>query len=454
MKFKLALVFSTLLSINSTHAQTSPPPNIPTQAEYANALISALGSAGPRLRQMVGALSAYCGTQEFFFTGLGGNCDRLFFAALNGNGDAVRTVLRRLRPREVVQQSRTSVEIISTQQANIASRISQVRAGVSNSISGLSINTNGKDLPIEMLAYLSDAVDPDSPNNYDQLFTPWGFFINGQITSGDYQYADARDEGFDFDTQGITAGVDYRLNSKAVIGVAIGYANFDSTVEIGAKVESSAMTFSAYGSFNVTDNFYVDARASFGNPDFNQQRSVDFTLQGNQVEKIAKGETQGSQQSYIITSGYQFNKNGWQFTPSVSAEFYKSQIDAFVETGAGPWGVGFSEQNFKTTRFTMGLQTSKSISLNNGVLIPSLGYTLIHENQNGDEVILMRISGMPAGEFFESPTSFNDGDYSMVDLGLTFVSSNGKQAFIQYSKAVGWEGFDKNTVNLGARFEF
>ena len=66
----------------------------------------------------------------------------------------------------------------------------------------------------------------------------------------------------------------------------------------------------------------------------------------------------------------------------------------------------------------------------------------------------MRISGMPAGEFFESPTSFNDSDYSMLDLGLSFVSSNGKQAFIQYSKALGWEGFDKHTLNLGARFEF
>ena len=453
MKLKIALVFTLLFSISPIQAQTSPT-TVPTQEEYGRALISALGSAGPRLKQMIGALSAYCGTEEFFFTGLGGNCDRLFFAALNGNGEAVLRVLRRLRPREVVQQSRTSIEIISTQQANIASRIAQVRAGVTNSIAGLSINSNGKDLPIEMLAYLSDATDPDSPDNYDQLFTPWGFFINGQITSGDYQYADASDEGFDFDTNGVTMGVDYRFNSNTVIGAALGYAKFDSNVNTDATVESTALTFSAYGSFNVTDNFYIDARVSFGNPDFNQSRVVDFTLEDNQVDQISFGETQGNQQSYIMTSGYQFNKNGWQFTPSISAEFYKSKIDAFVETGASAWNVGFSEQNFETTRFTLGFQTSKSISLSNGVLIPSLGYKLIHENQNGDEFILMRISGMPTGEFFESETSFNDGDYSTLDLGLTFVSSNGKQAFIQYSEAIGWEGFDRKTINLGARFEF
>jgi uncharacterized protein YhjY with autotransporter beta-barrel domain len=451
MKVKFILLTTLICSMGLAQAQTQP---IPTRAEYAQALISALGSSGPRLNQMVFALASYCGTQEFFHTGLGGNCDRLYFAALNGNGEAVKRVLRRLRTREVVQQSRTSVEIISTQQSNIASRMSQLRSGISNGLAGLSISADGKTLPLDMLSYLAETPNPDDPSNIDQLFTPWGFFINGQITSGDYTYKDGSNEGFDFKTNGITMGVDYRFNNNVVAGVALGYADFDSDVNINATVKSTAMTFSAYGSFDVTDNFYIDARASFGNPDFTQQRSVDFTLEDNSVDKIARGKTQGNQQSYIITSGYQFNRNGWLFTPSVSAEYYTSSIDAFVETGADSFNVGFSEQNFKTTRFTIGFQTSKAISLSHGVLIPSLGYTRVHENQNGDEFIFMRISGMPPGEFFESPTQFNDGDYSLLDLGLTLLGSNGKQGFIQYSKALGWDGFNRYTVNLGARFEF
>jgi uncharacterized protein with beta-barrel porin domain len=449
MKLKFIIIITLLFSQSTIQAQ-----DIPTRDQYAQALITALGSAGPRLQQAVNALASYCGTEEFFFTGLGGNCDRLFFAALQGDGDIVKKVLRRLRPREVVQQSRTSTEIVSTQQSNIASRMSQVRAGATNSLAGLSITAGGKNLPLDMLGYLSEQNDPDSKDNIDQLFSPWGFFITGQITTGDYAYGDASDEGFDFDTQGITAGVDYRLNNKTVIGIALGYSDFDSEVNTGATVESKAITFSAYGSFNVTDNFYIDAKASFGSPDFDQQRSVNFTLQNNQTDQVAIGETDGSQQSFVITSGYQFNKNGWQFTPSISAEYNQSEIDAFVETGAGDFSVGYSEQNFETTRFTAGFQANKAISLSKGILIPSIGYHYIHENQSGDDVILMRVANMPAGEFFESPTGFNDNDYSTLDLGLTFVTSNGKQAFIQYSKAIGWEGFDKQTINLGARFEF
>jgi uncharacterized protein with beta-barrel porin domain len=400
---------------------------------------------------MVRALAAYCGVTDNFLTAMAGNCDNLFIEALNGNKAVIRRVLRRLRPREVVQQARTSVEIVATQQANLAARMAQVRAGAGNSIAGLSISASGKNLPIEMLGYLSDN---DTGSGYEQLVSPWGFFINGQISSGDYQYSDARDEGFDFDTNGITAGVDYRVNAKTVIGVALGYAKFDSTVGNEAKMESSALTFSAYGSFNVTDNFYVDARLSYGRPDFDQKRAIQFNLTDSQTDVNAVGSTEGTQQSIIITSGYQFNKNGWQLTPKVSAEFYKTDIDAFVETGAQAFNVGFSEQNFETSRFTAGFQANKSVSLANGVLIPSVGYEFIHENQNGDQFVLMRIAGMPAGEFFRADTNFNDTDYSSANAGVTYIMANGKQAFIQYSKVFGFDGLDRYNVNLGARFEF
>jgi len=452
MKIKLTLILSVILSINSAQSQETQP--VPTQEQYANALLSALGRDAARFQQAVRALSAYCGTEEFFFIGLGGNCDRLFFAASQGNGDAVKKVLRKLRPREVVQQSRTSTQIIATQQANVAARMAQVRSGATNSLAGLNISAGGNNLSLDMLSYLAENNENSSDSNYDQLMTPWGFFINGQITSGDYSYSDDNTEGFDFDTNGVTMGVDYRVNSQSVVGLALGYADFDSTVNIGATLQSKALTFSAYGSYNVNDNLYVDARASYAKPDFDQARSIDFSLNGTDTNQNVIGSTNGTQQSFILSSGYQFNKRNWQFTPFVSAEFYKSQIDAFVETGASSFNVGYSEQNFETSRFTAGFQASNAISLSKGVLIPSLGYTFIHENQNGDEFVLMRVSGMPAGEFFESPTQFNDGDYSSLNLGLTFVASNGKQFYMQYSEAFGWEGFDKYNFSLGARFEF
>lgn len=443
MKIITILVLSCTLIITNGYSQTQG--DIPTQEEYEQALATALGSDATRFRQMLGALAAYCGTQENFQTGMGGNCDRLYFAALENDGGAVKRVLTRLRPREVVQSARTSVEIIANQQANLASRMSQVRAGINS----IAITINGTDLPISALGYLAE-----NSSNTPQLVSPWGFFINGQFSNGDYRYSDASDEGFDFDTNSFTAGIDYRFNNKGVAGLAIGRSSFDSVATINASTNSAATTYSAYGSYNINDNFYIDARLSHGSPDFEQFRVVQFILGGNLTDLRVKGSTQGTQDSYIISSGYQFNSmNGWLFTPSFSYEYNKTTVDAFVETGAPSFNVGFSEQNFKTNRTTIGIQASKAISLSNGVLIPSFNYNFVNENQNSD-VVFMRISGMPAGEFFESPVNFNDDSYSTARIGLTFVAAHGKQAYIQYSKVIGWQGFNRNTIALGARFEF
>ena len=184
MKFKLSLLFLLLFTTGQINAGGDP--EVPTQEEWAQAMLSAVGSSGPRLNQMIRALAAYCGSSaDNYFNGLDGNCDGLYNAGLNGNGTVIRRVLRRLRPREVVQSARTSAEIVATQQANIATRMAQVRNGVGNSFAGLSLENQGEILPFGLLTYLDEGDSNDAG-----LSSPWGFFINGQNSSGDFKYAD------------------------------------------------------------------------------------------------------------------------------------------------------------------------------------------------------------------------------------------------------------------------
>lgn len=50
--------------------------------------------------------------------------------------------------------------------------------------------------------------------------------------------------------------------------------------------------------------------------------------------------------------------------------------------------------------------------------------------------------------------NFVDSDYNLANIALTFVGSQNKQAFIQYSKVFNWNEIDQYNINLGARFEF
>jgi hypothetical protein len=66
----------------------------------------------------------------------------------------------------------------------------------------------------------------------------------------------------------------------------------------------------------------------------------------------------------------------------------------------------------------------------------------------------MRVSGMPAGEFFNAATKFTDSSYGSINASLTFVASGNKQGYIQYTKTLNSQEFNRYSVNIGARFQF
>lgn len=417
----------------------------PTQEEYAQALLSAVGDRGPRLNQMIRAFASYCGTPEHFGSGMGGNCDDIYYQALQGNTAVILKVLKVLRPREIVQSTRKSTEVMASQQANISARMAHIRSGGNN----LTKTNQQNNSSTGILSYNSDG------SGGGDFVSPWGFFVNGKFSSGDYNYVDTPDEGFDFDTDGLTMGIDYRLNDKSALGLAVGYAKFESSTFEDSTVKTKAVTFSAYGTFNITDNFYADVKASYSEPEINQDRVLNFIVGPNQNVAVAQGETQSYQHSVVVSSGYQFNsKNGWQITPSLSFEYSQSSMNEFVENGASVWNVAYSEQTYRTLRSVASLQVNKALSLSRGVLIPSFGVSFIHENQNNDNNMYMRVDGMPIDEFFETDMNFVDSDYNLANIALTFVGSQNKQAFIQYSKVFNWNEIDQYNINLGARFEF
>src|SRR2546422_944331 len=63
-------------------------------------------------------------------------------------------------------------------------------------------------------------------------------FLNGSFSTGKLDATD-REAGFDFDSGGVTAGVDYRLTPNLVLGVAFGYVRTSADFsQSGGKLDS------------------------------------------------------------------------------------------------------------------------------------------------------------------------------------------------------------------------
>ena len=440
---------------NNTSTATISVDPTPTEGEILSALQTALAGRGnQQTNKAIENVASYC--EVSYFMALEGLCSDLYETALNGDGEAINTVMEQITPNEVIGQSTSVAEIATAQFRNIGSRLLQLRAGGGGGFSsaGLNARYGNANLPIGMLAYLNKSDDESTGIDVNNDFiSPWGFFVNGTISMGSRD-ATGRELGFDFDSYGLTAGIDYRLSAKKVIGVALGYANFDSNVDKQATLSSTGVTLTGYGSFYVNDNFYIDTRISVAKPNFDQSRKINFTLGDVTVSRVANGSTSGNQYSVAMSAGYDFYKNSWNITPNGSFRYIKTNVDGFTETGAGGFDFNYSNQDLESMIWSAGIRLSKAISLKKGVLSPQFDFDYNYESLNDGNDIEARFVSAPLGEIFIIETDSPDRTYGSAGLGFVYISSNGKQAYINYRSILGLQGFSRGTFNLGARFEF
>jgi outer membrane autotransporter protein len=441
---------------NNTDSSQVVVSGTPLEGEIGEAIRTALGSSGnPQVDSAIEGVSGFC--ENAFFTAIEGLCSDIYDAALAGDTETVRTAIEQIMPNEVIGQSTSVSEIATAQFRNVGSRLSQIRGGGGSGFSSAGLNArygNGS-IPLGMLAYLNQTdEETNGIDTNNDFISPWGFFINGTISMGDRD-ATSRELGFDFDTFGITAGVDYRLDAKKVVGIALGYAKFDSTIENVSELNSSGITLSGYASFYMTDNLYIDARMSYAQPEFDQSRNIDFTVGSTHIDRTALGKTDADQYSMALSTGYSFYKNSWNITPNASISYMKTTIDEFAETGAGDFNFVYLEQELESLVWSAGIRVSKAISLKNGVITPQFDFDYNYEGLNdGNDIQTRFVSGGDDDQILIVVTDTPDRSYGSAGLGLVFISANGKQAYINYRSVIGLNGFSRGTYNIGARFEF
>ncbi len=442
--------------VSSASTDTNPANNsqlivfqvdpLPSIDDYAFGMLTNMPEGRrARFERAAQVLGAYCSGSNLH-NGLNGLCDDLLQQAELGDFETLTRVLSWMRPRNVVHQARNSTKLVASQLSNIGQRMSQLRAGISGfSVADLELQNGTESLPMSMLGYQGDGAE--------SFVSPWGFFINGNMTSGDYKYADEINDGFGFDSDSLSAGVDYRFSNQFVLGTALGYNQLDSNTGAGVSMESEGLSINLYALFTPVESFYVDTRLSYATPDIRQIRKEVFNLIDAVVDITAIGETQSKQFTAAISAGYNFNQGAWNWSPFLGIEYVDSQLDQFNETGADAFNLFYAAQDFEALKYNLGFTLSRAISTQHGVLSPQFSFQHNYEDQDNG-IMEMRLINMPVDELFNIETNFTETSFSQASLGLTWVTANGKMFYLRYNQIIGLDNFDQYTVSIGARFEF
>lgn len=393
-------------------------------------------------------------------------CNNIEAATAAGNDSEVADSLRQISPAEASIQGRTGELITSQQIGNVGARLAALRRGaVGVSLSGLAFNVNGEVLPGSLLQQAFNGGAGSGAASDDAGISPFGerlgVFATGTAAFGD-QDSSAQEEGFDFDTLGITAGIDYRFTDQLVLGLALGYANTDADVDNdGGDFNADGLTVSAYGNFYLSDNVYLDTVLSYGRNDYELNRNIRYTVTTatgqDSVDARVNGDTDSDQLGLSVGAGYQFNfANGLALTFDGRLNYIDADIDGYQETGSNTAGLEllFEQQSWESLTLTIGGEISKPISMNWGVLIPRARLEWEHEFKDDPEDITFRFVNAVSDPTVSFEVREPDTDYFRLGGGVNALFTQGRSAFIYGETTLGRDDYTDYSLNLGLRLEF
>ncbi len=362
-------------------------------------------------------------------------------------------------------QANASMLAAQSQFQNLKARIAALRSGTGGTnFGGLALNTASGSVPIAGLvsAFSGESNATDTAKNSGD-FERWGFFATGSIGRGEAK-AGSINPAFDYDINGLSAGVDYRMSDRLIVGAALGFTQQGTTLPGSAgSVDTRGWSASAYSTFYQQNNWYADAVLTYGQNSFDLQRHISYTLPlfgggFTTVDQIANADTNGDMLSAAFTFGRDFQKGGWAIGPYGRMTYTKLDFDAYDElllsgNGSG-LGLHIESRSLTSLATVLGSKFAYSHSTDWGVLMPHLQIEWEREFKDDPQSIQASFIYDPTGTPIFVTGDPEDKSYFRIGLGLSMILTKGRSGFIYYEKMIGRDRLDQDTLSLGLRMEF
>ena len=307
---------------------------------------------------------------------------------------------------------------------------------------------------------LGNALSADeTPDTASESFGRWGFFMSGTIGRGEAD-AGALTPSYDFDVNGVTAGVDYRQSDNLVLGVALGYTNQDTTLAGGqGSVDMSGMSLSLDSTWYQENSWYMDSVLSFSRNSNDSKRLISFVLPLTTVNQLATASSDGSDINASVTFGRDFNKDALSYGFYGRAMYGRQSYDGFAEQvdaslpGAG-LALRVSARDVTSLSSVFGGKVSYSNSTSWGVLVPQFELEWQKEYRSDVEAFRAYFLNDPTQTPIIVTGDALDSSFFRLGAGLSAVMTKGRSGFVMYERIFGRDRISQDSLSLGFRVEF
>ena len=435
-----------------------------------NGSLASLGTLDNTQREVAQAIDSACPALDNLPTLNAGQQDLLLrcrelIGAAGINPGATIAALDELMADVALTQANAAFSAAQSQFINLKTRIAALRSGTGGTdFGGLALNTSMGPVSLGTMAsaFSNSAAETGAEIGTD--FSRWGFFAAGTIGRGEAD-AGSVNPAYDFDIEGVTAGVDYRQSDKWIIGGSLGYTRQD-TVLPGDRggLDTTGWSVSAYSTYYQADSWYMDGVLTYGQNDYELLRQISYTLPvagggSISINQVAQADSGGDLLSTAFTVGRDFNVGGFGIGPYARLLYTRLSFDAIDEelvAGIAGSGLGLRIENRDVTSLAsvLGTKFTYTHSAGWGVLMPHLQLEWEHEYEDDPQAIEARFINDPTGSAMLVSGDPLDTNYFRIGLGLSMVLTRGRSGFFYYERLTGMNGMTQDNLALGFRMEF
>jgi uncharacterized repeat protein (TIGR01451 family) len=376
--------------------------------------------------------------------------------------EAVAEAIEEMLPDVAQTQTQASQAASTAQFDNLNNRMIQVRNGQQgNAFGGLALVGSGGSMPLAGLQALLGEPEKDEAG---AGFGRWGFFASGRIGRGEADPGRTT-PAYDFDIEGLTAGVDYRKSDNLVLGVALGYTRQDTRLQHDqGSLDTRGWSLSGYATWYRGASWYIDSLVSHARNTYAHRRRIAYVLplpDGSTyaVDQVARASSDGSDTTVSATFGRDFHKGSWTMGYYGRAIYSRLSFGAFteeVDDDANGAGLALDVDSRNVTAFStvFGARFDYAHSADWGVLMPHFDLEWQREHKGDPGAFRAVFASDPTASPIVILGEPMDKSYFRIGAGLSWLLPKGRSGFIYYDRMVGRDGMDQDNLTLGIRIEF
>ena len=193
---------------------------------------------------------------------------------------------------------------------------------------------------------------------------PGSVYASYRVATGD-RSGNASLEGFDYDLDTITIGVDKVVGSGWAVGLAATYGSGEVELVGGGLTDFETLMGSAYIGFNGESGMFIDLSGGISTDDYDTIRNTSFVFR-----PTANGEAGGTSAYFNAEVGYTMETGGFRIGPYAGVRYLSSDVGTYAETGAAMFNLTVLDQRASGVVGSIGLEVGGAYSSGGMRVVP------------------------------------------------------------------------------------